>query len=153
MGLEPRLLGGDSVEHTCDTMGDVITNHIFDKEHRQPDTDDREDEVEPVGSVRHEAVRQQILYQCDEFMKNICSKGSKNADGKSQYRRHLSVVEIMLPPRYDFIKHYVSLLFSNDCHFPIGFEFDDRAWGMGLMLLPTGEADVVDTVKQFLTDV
>ena len=72
MRLQLRLLRGDGVEHACDAVRDVVAHYIFYKEHRQPDADDREDEVEPVGSVCHKAIGEQILYQSDEFMKKVC---------------------------------------------------------------------------------
>lgn len=111
MRFESRLLGGDSVEHACDTVGDIVADHIFNKEHRQPNTDDWEDKVEPVGSVCHKTIRQQVLYQGDKLMKNKCCKGGKDTDGERQQRCHLPVGEIVLPPRYDLIEHHYLFIF------------------------------------------
>ena len=73
MCLDDRFALGDCVEDFRDTMGDVVTNDIFDKQGRQRDTDNRRDEVPPGPFIRDQLLLYKPLYQVDKrFQQGRC---------------------------------------------------------------------------------
>ena len=58
MGFDATLFAGNGKENLRDAMTYVVSNDVFDEEHRQPNADDGIDEVEPVGASLDKLVRQ-----------------------------------------------------------------------------------------------
>ena len=58
MRLDATLFAGNGKENLRDAMTYVVSNDVFDEEHRQPNADDGIDEVEPVGASLDKLVRQ-----------------------------------------------------------------------------------------------
>ena len=79
MRLDAALLAGNGEKNLGNTMPDIITDDIADEEHRQPDTHDRIDEVEPVGTRVGELLCQQMLYLSNEPLQQKSGTSGKDA--------------------------------------------------------------------------
>jgi len=89
--LDAALLAGNGEKNLGDTMPDIITDDIADKEHRQPNTHDRIDEVEPVGTRDGKLLRQQMLYPANEPLQQKSGTSGKDANEEAD-EQHEGVV-------------------------------------------------------------
>ena len=73
MCLDDRFALRDGVQDFRDTMGDVVTDDIFDKQGRERNTDNRRDEVPPSALIRNQLLLYEPLYQMDKrFQQSRC---------------------------------------------------------------------------------
>ena len=120
MALQLRLLGGDGIEHPRDTMRDIVSHHIFDKERREIDTHDRKEKEQQVVSVLLKSRRKQDLYLMHNTMQKITCHRGKHTDDKSQDQRHLAIGDMLLLP-IDYPHHHTRFLRHFIYHFSFLF--------------------------------
>ena len=103
MPLQSALLGTYGIEHSGDTMRDIIPHHIFHKECGEPDADDREHKIKPVERLHIEFRGQQMLYEVDSRMKYECRNSRKHTHKECKDKRKLLVRHLLHSPFYDLI--------------------------------------------------
>ena len=98
MCLDDRFALRDGVQDFRDTMGDVVTNDIFDKQGRQRDTDNRRDEVPPGPFIRDQLLLYKPLYQVDKrFQQGRCGCGKRSYEEREKQYQML-LAEMAFPP-------------------------------------------------------
>ena len=98
MGLELGIFGRDGVKHTGDTVGNVISDHIFDKEHGEVDAHNREEQEEQVVGALVESRSEQQLYFVHDAVQEISCHRRQKADDESQDKGHLAVGNMFFLP-------------------------------------------------------
>ena len=102
----------------------IVTDNIFNKKDGKINTYNRENKIEPVGTIRYKVFGKQTLYQSDKMMKGIPCHRSQETNNKGSYQRHLTIGQSPFPPGNNFIQH----LFSDDSYLAVRFKPDDAAW-------------------------
>ncbi len=86
--LQFRLLGRNRIEHSRDTMRDIVSHHILDKERGKIDAHDREQEEKQIVGAFLKTRSEQYLYLVHDTMQEKSGNGGKQTDDKSQDKRH-----------------------------------------------------------------
>ena len=81
-------------------MGNVISDHIFDKEHGEVDAHNREEQEEQVVGALVESRSEQQLYFVHDAVQEISCHRRQKADDESQDKGHLAVRDMLLLPIY-----------------------------------------------------
>ena len=98
MRLDAALLAGDGKENLRNAMTNIVSDDVFNEEHRQPNADDGIDEIEPVGTGFNELVRQYVLNLSDEpFQEQTCTS-REDADKEADEQDEPALREVSAAP-------------------------------------------------------
>ena len=109
MRFDAALLAGNGKENLGDAVPDVVPDDLTNDEHRQPNADNRIDEVQPVGSLDDKLMRQQVLYLPDEPLQEQARTSSKDADEEADEQHEVLVGQMSSPPSKQ-ISDYVTIV-------------------------------------------
>ena len=98
MGLELGIFGRNGVKHTGDTVGNIISDHIFNKEHGEVNAHNREEQEEQVIGALVKSRSEQQLYFVHNAVQEISCHRRQKADDKSQDKGHLAVRNMFFLP-------------------------------------------------------
>ena len=98
MWFDAALLACNRKENLGNSVPDIVSYHISNEEHRQPNADNGIDEVQPVGSRHDELLRQKVLYLSDKPLQEQSRKRRKDADQKADEQDEAVVGEVSAPP-------------------------------------------------------
>ena len=98
MGLDAALLAGDGKENLRNAMTNVVSDDVFNEEHRQPTADDGINEVEPVGAGLNELVRQQVFNLPDEPFQEQTRTSREDADKEADEQDEPALREVSATP-------------------------------------------------------
>ena len=106
VALQPRAARGNGVEYSGDAVRYVVLHDVAHEEHRQPDADDREDQIEPVVAGDVELGGEQVLNDGNQPVKAVGRHRRKEADEQGQNNHQLAFWQ-------PFKKLYVGFFFHS----------------------------------------
>ena len=159
--LQSRLVHRDGIEDTGDAVGDIILDDITHEQRGEVDTDDGIDKIEPVGTRRLEATRQQHHYLVDDPVEREGCHSRKETHQQREDEHEHPLADVFDTPRVQtfkesrFRRRYCCLhdLLPDDGNLSVLTQSDDGRGGMGFMFLSTRPTDIIHRIEDALVDV
>ena len=98
MGLDATLFASNGKENLRNAMTNIVSDDVFNEEHRQPNADDGIDEIEPVGAGLNELVRQYVLNLPDKPFQEQTRTGSEDTDKEADEQDEPALREVSAAP-------------------------------------------------------